>query len=124
MDKKIQRGTENLLLADPDDMGDLSKMLGEWRTERTKLQNQLEREATAPAGMTAKQRADKAIAELKRLRNYLKTRDPAKVRAVLKVLVEEVRLWFEPYGKQKRLAKGYIRFANNLQLMTTASRGR
>ena len=39
MDKKIQRGTENLLLANPDDMADLSQMLGDWRTERAKLQD-------------------------------------------------------------------------------------
>ena len=121
MDKKIQRGTENLLLANPDDVADLSRMLGDWRTERATLQDKLQREAIAPHGMTAEQRAEKAIAELKHLRNLLKTSDPAQVRAVLKALVEEIRLWFEPYGKQKRLAKGLIRFTNDLQLMSTDS---
>ncbi len=124
MDKKIQRGTENLLLAAPDDMPDLSRMLGDWRTERAKLQDQLEREATAPAGMTADQRARQAIAELKHLRERIAADDPALVRAAVKELVDEVRLWFEPYGKQKRLAKGYIRFTNEMQVMTGDSHGR
>jgi hypothetical protein len=105
-------------------MADLSEMLGEWRTERTKLQDLLEREATAPAGMTAERRVERAIAELKHLQRLLKTSNPAKVRAVLKSLIEDIRLWFEPYGKQKRLAKGQISFSNNLQLMATDSRAR
>ena len=80
LDKKIKRGTENLLLANPDDMPELSRLLADWRKERTALQNRVEREAKAPAGMTAEARAEKAIAELKRLKTRLKTGDPAQVR--------------------------------------------
>jgi len=124
LDKKIKRGTENLLLANPDDMPDLSRLLADWRKERSALQNRLEREAKAPAGMTAEARAEKAIAELKRLKSHLQAGDPGKSRHVIKTLVSEIRLWFEPYGKQTRLAKGFIEFANELQLVTSGSRGR
>jgi DNA invertase Pin-like site-specific DNA recombinase len=124
LDKKIARGSENLLLADPENMPDLSRLLADWRKERAALQDSLQRAAAAPGGMTPDQLANSAIAELKRLRTHLRAGDPSKVRAVLKSLVAEIPLWFEPYGKQKRLAKGYIRFHNELQVATCYGRAR
>ena len=45
LDRKIAKGTENLLLANPEHFGDLSVMLGEWKTERARLQGDIERAA-------------------------------------------------------------------------------
>jgi hypothetical protein len=124
LDKKIARGSENLLLADPENLPDLSRLLADWRKQRVALQNELQRAAAAPGGMTADQLADKATGELKRLRTHLRAGDPSKIRAVLRALVAEIPLWFAPYGRQKRLAKGYIRFNNELQVVTGGGRAR
>jgi len=125
LDRKISKGSENLLLASPEHIDDLSRMLGGWKSEREQLQMALERAATNPDGMTPEKLAEQAGAELRRLAGYLKSHDPMKLRGVVKAMVEEVRLWWEPYGKnQKRFVQGEIRFRNNLEVLSTVSRGR
>jgi site-specific DNA recombinase len=124
LDKKIIRGTENLLLAKPDDMEDISKMLASWRKERAELQTKLEKTITTVGGSSPENRAKRAISELKNLKKHLQSADPMRSRAVLKSLIAEIRLWFEPYGKQQRLAKGFIRFKDNLELLPMGSRAR
>lgn len=124
LDKKIAKGTENLLLANPDDMEDLSKLLADWRMERTQLQTELETTITTAGGLTPDEKAERAIAELDHLRKSLSASDPILVRAGLKALVAEIPLWFEPYGKQNRLANGYIKFRDEIELLSMASHGR
>jgi site-specific DNA recombinase len=125
LDRKIAKGNENLLLAASDHVADLSALLGEWKAERARLQSQLERAAANPDGQTAEKRAEMAVAELRRLRQHIKTRDPMKIRAVVHSLVEDVRLWWEPYGKRnKRFAHGVLTFRNDLQLFSLGSHGR
>ena len=104
--KRIAKGTENLLLAKPEDMEDLSRLLAGWREERAGLQSELE--GTAAAKTLPADKARRAVAELDRLRTHLKTGDPMKVRAVVKAMISRIELWWEPHGKRKRLAKGLI----------------
>jgi chromosome segregation ATPase len=124
LDKKIAKGIENLLLANPDDMEDLSKLLADWKKERTQLQTELETTITTAGGLTPDEKAKRAVAELDHLRNSLSASDPMLVRAGLKALIAEIPLWFEPYGKQNRLANGYIKFRDEIELLSMATRGR
>ena len=124
LDKKIAKGTENLLLANPDDMDALSKLLADWRKESAQLQTELETTITTAGGMTPDKRAKRAIAELKHLKEHLQAADPMRVRAALKALIAEIQLWFEPYGKQNRLAKGVIRFKDKMEVLSTGTHGR
>jgi len=123
LDRKISKGTENLLLANPDDMADLSAMLAEWRKERARLQTELENTITT-AGGDREEKARRAVKELDNLKANLKAADPMRVRAALKALITEIRLWFEPYGKQTRFAKGFICFRNEVEVLATGNRGR
>ena len=125
LDQKIAKGNENLLLAAADHIEDLSALLGEWKAERERLQKKLEQAATNPDGQTAEKRAERAIAEIKRLRAHMKTDDPMKVRAVVHALVDNVQLWWEPYGKRnKRLARGVLSFRSELELLSRVHRDR
>jgi site-specific DNA recombinase len=124
LDKKIAKGTENLLLANPDDMEALSKLLADWREERSQFQTELETTITTAGGMTPDEKAEKAIAELKNLKKHLQAGDPMRVRAALKALIADIQLWFEPYGKQNRLAKGLIRFKDKMEVLSTGSHAR
>jgi len=120
LDRKIGKGSENLLLADPDHVGDLSRLLAEWKQDRDRLQAKLERVATNPHGQNPEETARRVEAELTRLRDHLRTGDPVKVRAVVKSMVEEVRLWWKPYGKrQKRLARGVLTLKNSLEVLSS-----
>jgi len=123
LDRKIAKGTENLLLADPRDMAELSKLLADWRSERERLQGQIERAAISPNGLTAEQLAERALKRLDHLKQALKTRIPAKVKHVVAESISEIRLWWEPYGKRnKRLARGVIQLRNNLEFFSSGSR--
>ncbi|MCX7427300.1 MAG: hypothetical protein NTW96_16935, partial [Planctomycetia bacterium] len=125
LDRKIAKGNENLLLAAADHVADLSALLGEWKAERSRLQEKLERAAISPDGRTVEKRAERAIAELDRLREHMQTREPMKVRGVIHSLVQDVRLWWEPYGKRnKRFAHGVLRFRNDLEVFSPGTRGR
>ena len=120
MDRKIAKGTENLLLATPDHIDDLSTMLADWKRERNQLQSKLEKVAASPDGRTAEETAQRACAELKRLREHLKTGDPMRIRAVVKSLVKDVQLWWEPYGKRnKRLVRGEIQLRGGLEVLSS-----
>jgi site-specific DNA recombinase len=124
LDKKIAKGTENLLLAKPDDMDALSELLADWRKERTQFQTELEITITTAGGMTPDEKEKQAVAELDHLRKSLSASDPMLVRASLKALISEIPLWFEAYGKQKRLANGYIKFRDEIELLSMASHAR
>jgi site-specific DNA recombinase len=124
LDRKIAKGSENLLLANVDDMDDLSRLLGEWRKERARLQTELQHMAAEAGGKSPEERAEKALAELMDLQRNFRSDDPGCVRVVLQSIIENIELWFEPYGKQKRILKGVLRFRPELQISSMACRGR
>jgi DNA invertase Pin-like site-specific DNA recombinase len=113
MEQKITKGTENLLLANPDDIADLSTMLGAWRKERDQLQTELESTITN-AGGSPEEKAQKAVAALESMKQNLQSKQPMRVRAALKALVEDIQIWFEPYGKQTRFVRGKLIFKQNV----------
>ena len=122
MDKKIGKGTENLLLANPDDMGDLSALLSEWRGERNRLQSELEALTSNPTGDSPDEKAKRAIRELNRLRKHLETADPLRVRAVVKAMVDKIELFWQPDGKRYRtLAKGVMTLRSNREVLESSN---
>ena len=125
LDRKIAKGNENLLLAAADHVADLSTLLGEWKSERDRIQKELERTATSPDGKTTESRAKQAVAEIERLRKHMKTGDPMKMRGVIHDIVEDIELWWEPYGKRnKRLVRGVLSYRKDLELLSCGHRAR
>ena len=108
LDKKIIRGTENLLLADPEDLPAMSRLLADWRGEREQLFSKLDEAVTRPTGRSTEETVNVALRELARLRNLLESAEPTRKRAAVKALVSEITVWFEPNGKRKRLARGVL----------------
>jgi DNA invertase Pin-like site-specific DNA recombinase len=109
LDRKIGKGSENLLLADAANVPELSDLLGQWRRERERLQADLEKAARSPAGATLEKTARRAVEEIDRLRENLLVGKPALVRNAVKTLVSEVMLW---WGKdelgRRRVERGKI----------------
>ena len=109
LDRKIAKGSENLLLADPANVPELSDLLGRWRKERDRMQADLEAAAKCPNGNDSTKTAKRALANIKRLREKLNTADPSLVRAAVKEMVADVSLFWEQDGERyRRLAKGVI----------------
>jgi site-specific DNA recombinase len=122
LDRKIEKGRENLLLADSDDIPDLSRLLAEWKQERSRLGDELESTVANASGKTAEERAARAIAELKNLRKHFQSADPLKVRAVVKAMVEEIRLCWEPAGKRyHQVANGVLTLRANVGVLKSIS---
>jgi site-specific DNA recombinase len=109
MDRKIEKAAENVLLADSDSMPDLIKVLTQWREERATMQARLD-QAKNPIWRSPDKLAEKAIAELTRLREHLDSADRMKVRAVVKSAVSRITLWWEPIGKRRRVSRGLLEF--------------
>lgn len=120
LDKKITKGTENLLLADKADVADMTRLLAAWREDRAKLQEDLEELAANPDSRTTVERARAAIKELAHLRQCLKSADLMRQRAVIRSMVEGVQLWFEPgRGRHRKLSRGILTLRSTIEFMTS-----
>jgi DNA invertase Pin-like site-specific DNA recombinase len=109
LDRKIAKGSENLLLADSANVPELSDLLGRWRKERDRLQADLEAAGKEPTGHDMANVTKGVISYIKKLREKLSTADPALVRAGVKELVADVSLFWEPDGERyRRVSKGII----------------
>ena len=125
LDRKITKGNENLLLAHQRDIAGLSQVLDDWRRERERLTAEFKRATIAPAEQGSEQLAARAMRKLNDLKQAMKSANPAQVKQVIGSAIDEVRLWWEPYGKRnKRLSKGVIQFNRELEFSSPASRGR
>jgi hypothetical protein len=123
LDRKIGKGSENLLLADAANVPELSDLLGQWRRERERLQADLEKAARSPGGATLDQTARRAVEEIGRLRENLLTGKPALVRNAVKTLVSEVMLWWgkDELGRRRvervkitvKLQRGFVSSGSN-----------
>ncbi len=122
LDRKIAKGNENLLLADPEHVDGLSKMLAGWKRERNQAQTELETSIATASGKTAEERANKAIAALKHFQKLIKSADLTRVRTVVKELVEEIRIWWEPNGpRYYRVAKGVLTLRSDVGVLDYSS---
>ena len=126
LDTKIAKGNENLLLADPEHVDGLSKMLASWKRERNEAQSELEDTIASASGKTAEERADKAIAMLKHFQKLIKSTDLSRVRHVVKEMVESIQIWWEPNGpRYYRVAKGVMTLRSDVGVLDyTNSTGR
>ncbi len=121
LERKIAKGSENLLLANPEDIPELSALLADWRRDRERLQSELEALAAKPNGGDAEQRASRAVKELGRLRDHLATGDPSRVRAVVKALVEGIELWWESAGRYRKLSRGVLTLRQDVGVLKGSS---
>jgi hypothetical protein len=99
LNAKIDRATENLLLADPAHLAAAQKKLAEWQAQRADVASKLaEAGASSPADANPAVLAEEVIRELHRVREGISDDDPAIVRQALATVVERIDLWFE--GRQ------------------------
>ncbi len=110
LERQIERGTANLLLADPEDVSAAQSTLRDWRAQRDELQSKLA-DQQKPAGRDSKGLSTRAMREAFKLRESLKDADPAAVREVLRRVFTNVTLFWEPTGtKRFRLNRGVLEF--------------
>jgi DNA invertase Pin-like site-specific DNA recombinase len=96
IEAKIAKGTENILLADREEIPAMRELLADWRRQRDALRAELEA-VSGPQGATkaGKQRLlQAAIDEAQRLSEDLDSDDPARLREVIDALVDRIDLWF------------------------------
>jgi hypothetical protein len=118
LDTKIAKGNENLLLADPEHVHGLSKLLAGWKRERNEAQTELESTIATASGKSAEERATKAIAMLKRFQKLIKSADLSRVRTVVKELVAEIRITWEPNGPRfYRVAEGRLTLRSDVGVL-------
>ena len=119
LDKKIAKGAERLLLLDGDDLTDASSVLADWRSQRQPLIDRLE-SLGAPEEATPERETARVAAELADLRKTFQSANPAKLRAALATVIEDITLYWEPGGPRKwRLKRGVIRLGDKLQVALT-----
>ncbi len=121
LDKKIARGTENILLANAADVPDLSALLAGLRADREKLQEELQDAAGRPGGRDPEAIAKQAVKELTRLRKHLESGDPERVRSVVRTMVEGIELWFERHGRYHELLRGVLSFQSGEGVLRSIS---
>jgi len=102
--KQIEKGTRNLMLADPDDFEQAQKVLTEWREERDSLQ------AVLDAGTGRKNRSggnfeqivNGALKELRTLTDHLADEDSAIARNAFRAVFSRVTVLWHPREEGER----------------------
>jgi hypothetical protein len=98
LEKQIKRGTENLLLADPEDVPAAQKLLKEWRAEREQLQADLDAQSSrapqldGPVDLLV----EKAMDAIRGLQERLSDVAPAKAREGFRQLFESITVFWHP----------------------------
>lgn len=102
---KIDKGVENLLLADSADVAPMRQKLADWRAELDAIEEQLTAiQPVARSKVNVEAVVAEAMAELENLRQGLTDDDPAAARATIHQFVERVELWFDVDGEQRKKA--------------------
>jgi hypothetical protein len=123
--RKISKGNENLLLADPVNVPGMSRMLRQWEDDLAKLQAKLENVMATPMSRTPEEAVRRAMGELGQLRKHFEAGDLMRRRGVLRAIVDDIRLWWQPYGKRnRRFAQGTITLKSDLPLLSSGSHAR
>ena len=118
LEKRIAKGAENVLLADPETVSVLLAKLRDWRCERDGVKRQLMEAETSAVG-DPKALAEKAVNGLDSLLDCLTSSDPKRLRSLVKAAVADLTLWWEPFGKRNRTVKrGVLTLADDFALLT------
>ena len=100
LDKQIDRGVENLMLADAGNVPAASRLLKEWRNKRERLAVELaDAEHTQPHDAAGRIKAALALAT--QLRERMKDGTPTSVRETLHRAFQGITLHFAKKGKRK-----------------------
>ena len=124
LDRKIERGVENLLLADPADVPQAQQLLSKWRGQRAALQAAAEAQAAKPGhdSGSIEEAVQQAIAQLERLGQRIGHADPGVAREAFKALFRSVTLlWHPKEGHRYPLARAVIQ-SNPRFSMTAGNR--
>ena len=117
LDKQIDKGTENLLLADEDIFSVASAKLREWRREQDELRSELEALESVAQAHTKDSVGSQD--EVIKIVMKMTDEDPTIARQAVKSLVSSITLWFgKPLKNQTRtLSKGEILYRSNVTVM-------
>ena len=109
LDAKIAKGNENLLLADPAHVADLSALLTKWREEHEQLTTELGQLAGSPQGRSPAAREKHAVAAMQNIGDRLRKATPVKRRAIVRSVAAGIELWWIASGKRyRKLHKGKL----------------
>lgn len=99
LERKISRGTENLLLVDPSDVPALRTVLADWRSQRDDLQASLAAErGSKPVGIDP----DEVLAQLERLHEHLASECSATAREAFGQVFESISLFWKQVSPRRR----------------------
>jgi len=114
LEKQIERGAENLLLAEPEDARAAAKVLAKWRAQREALQADL-KAAELPTGKDSDGTVGRALAYAAQLCERIQDMDPLVVREVFRKVFAKVTLTWErrPGETRYRLLQGFCSFTNS-----------
>ncbi|HEY3319254.1 MAG TPA: zinc ribbon domain-containing protein [Planctomycetota bacterium] len=121
--QQYDRATQNLLLADPENVRALNNAMTTLRKKLESLKNDL---AEVPKPVDQKQLAERVMAEAPRLLDNLMSKHPERLKAVLSRLVEKVELRFGDghWGKRRiRVITGCDAYLRLPFSFTTENRG-
>ena len=110
LNKQIERGGANMLLADTEDLPAMRDALRTLRTQRDELQAQLDR-ARRPASRDTASLIDKAAQAATKLREKLRATDPLAGRDVIHEVFKAISVWFQKTGpRSHRVARTVAEF--------------
>jgi hypothetical protein len=96
LDRQIERGTRNLLLADPADVPAAKAMLADWRKERDAAQARLDAAQAPSSGSTGtiEETVERAISKLRAIAGNLEAADPAVSREAFRSTFQAATLYW------------------------------
>ena len=108
LDRRIERGAENLLLADAGAVQAAGAKLGEWKLERDKMAKQLKRMSSTKKRKVQPSRViENANKELKRLGQAIGSLDCPKTRELFRSVFSRITInWEAPEGQRNRIVTG------------------
>jgi site-specific DNA recombinase len=114
LEQKLRQGTERMALIDADLLPEFAALLREWREQRERLREDLEKAKAPRQTLDVEEALQFVQDQLYRLRDALLEANPADARAVLVELISKVELTFEHRRTAKqtrsRLTRGVISF--------------
>jgi DNA invertase Pin-like site-specific DNA recombinase len=134
LDRQIDEGTERYLTAPKALLPELAAKLDRWKEEREGLTAELEALQAEAGPEDYAARADKALAQLARLREEFNAPHAARLREVIRQMVTKIECWFDylPHGTDRHgnprmksvLTRGVIHLRRDLFISRDVPSGR